>query len=471
MVRIWTIGKFRVFLADLGMAGPFIDAVHALPMDLLISPSDLCAMAAEVTAEIISIGDELLIGQTINTNAGWMGASLALVGIRCRRVRTIGDERQEIIEALATATSQVVLITGGLGPTKDDITKHTLCEFFGAKLVRHKDVEDRILDMFRSLARDPLGVNIAQADLPDKCTVIPNHRGTASGMWFEQEGRIFVSMPGVPYEMKDMMERKVIPMLKERFSPPAIIHRTLLTTGKGESHLAAVIADWENGLAQEGIKLAYLPSPGMVKLRLSIYADQDRETATARVERQVQALKQIIPDLIFGEGEDRLEKVVGRLLTERGQTLSLAESCTGGRISHLVTSVPGSSAYYTGGVVSYANAVKMEELGIPAGMLELEGAVSRPVVEKMAMGVREALKTDWSIATSGIAGPDGGTPEKPVGTVWMAVMGPKGVVSVAGMFPGSRDLVIERSSLAALNMLRKALLDVQIVRPMGDENL
>ncbi len=428
-------------------------------------------MSQEVTAEIISIGDELLIGQTINTNAGWMGAQLALAGIRCRRVRTIGDEREEILDALATAASQIVLITGGLGPTKDDITKHTLCEFFNSKLVRHQDVEERILEMFRSLARDPLGVNIAQADLPDKCTVIANHRGTASGMWFHHEGKVYVSMPGVPYEMKDMMEKRVIPMLMEKYAPPAIVHRTLLTTGMGESHLAAVIADWENGLAADGIKLAYLPSPGLVKLRLSIYANEDEKTAVAKVERQVEGLREIIPDLIFGEGEERLEKVIGRLLTERGQTLSLAESCTGGRISHLITSVPGSSAYFTGGVVSYANAVKMEELGIPAGMLELEGAVSKAVVEKMALGVREALRTDWSIATSGIAGPDGGTPDKPVGTVWMAVAGPEGVISVKGNFPGSRDLVIERSSLAALNMLRKSLLHKKVVRPMGDENL
>ncbi len=428
-------------------------------------------MSQEVTAEIISIGDELLIGQTINTNAGWMGAQLALAGIRCRRVRTIGDEREEILDALATAASQIVLITGGLGPTKDDITKHTLCEFFNSKLVRHQDVEERILEMFRSLARDPLGVNIAQADLPDKCTVIANHRGTASGMWFHHEGKVYVSMPGVPYEMKDMMEKRVIPMLMEKYAPPAIVHRTLLTTGMGESHLAAVIADWENGLAADGIKLAYLPSPGLVKLRLSIYANEDEKAAVAKVERQVEGLREIIPDLIFGEGEERLEKVIGRLLTERGQTLSLAESCTGGRISHLITSVPGSSAYFTGGVVSYANAVKMEELGIPAGMLELEGAVSKAVVEKMALGVREALRTDWSIATSGIAGPDGGTPDKPVGTVWMAVAGPEGVISVKGNFPGSRDLVIERSSLAALNMLRKSLLHKKVVRPMGDENL
>jgi nicotinamide-nucleotide amidase len=437
----------------------------------------LRSMAQEVTAEILSIGDELLIGQTINTNAAWMGMQLAQVGIRCTRVRTIGDDRKEIVEALSTGVADVMLITGGLGPTKDDITKHTLCEFFGTELVRDSTVEERIAAMFTAMGREPLEVNLSQADLPANCTVVPNDRGTASGMWFgarapgPDAGRVVVSMPGVPYEMKTMMERYVLPMLQQRFVPPTIVHRTLLTTGLGESHLAQRIADWEDGLSAEDIKLAYLPSPGLVKLRLSTYAGSGAGEARARVDRQADTLYRLIPELIFGEGDDRLEKVVGRLLKERGHTLSLAESCTGGRISSLITSVPGSSAYYTGGVVSYANAVKMEELGIPADMLELEGAVSRAVVEKMALGVREALRTDWSIATSGIAGPDGGTPERPVGTVWIAVAGPDGVVSVQGNFPGTRDLVIERSALAAINMLRKALLDVRIARPMVDENL
>lgn len=432
-------------------------------------------MAHEVTAEIISIGDELLIGQTINTNAGWLGRELALNGIRCTRVLTIGDDREEILESFSSAKSNVVLITGGLGPTKDDITKTTLCEFFETRLVRNQEVEDRINEMFRSMGREPLEGNISQADLPENCKVIPNTRGTASGMWFEwkAEGaeRILISMPGVPYEMQAMMERTILPMLRDRFHPPAIIHRTILTTGLGESQLADRIAKWEDDLAADQIKLAYLPSPGLVKLRLSKYANEDPQDAAQRVDRQVEKLKALIPGLIFGEGDDRLEKVVGRALKEKGHTLSLAESCTGGRISSLITSVPGSSAYYTGGVVSYANAVKMEELGIPADMLRLEGAVSKAVVEKMAIGVRDALRTDWSIATSGIAGPDGGTPERPVGTVWMAVAGPEGVVSVVGHFSGTRDLVIERSSLAALNMLRKALLDVQILKPMVDENL
>ena len=428
-------------------------------------------MSHEITATILSIGDELLIGQTINTNAGWIGEQLSLIGIRPRRVLVIGDERREILDALAKADTHVVLITGGLGPTKDDITKHTLCDFFGTTLVRHPHIEARIAAFFESIGREPLEVNLAQADLPELCTVVPNDRGTASGMWFEREGRVHVSMPGVPYEMKAMMERYVLPELKRFFGPPAIVHRTILTTGLGESHLAQRIAAWEESLAGEGVKLAYLPSPGLVKLRLSSYAGRDPARIRARVDRKAEQLYRLIPELIFGEGEEKLEMVVGRMLKERGETLSLAESCTGGFVSHLVTGVPGSSAYYVGGVVSYANAVKMEELGIPADMLELEGAVSRPVVERMAQGVREALRTTWSIALSGVAGPDGGTPEKPVGTVWSAVAGPDGVRSVKGHFPGTRDLVIKRSALAALNMLRRALLDRPVAKPMVDENL
>lgn len=420
-------------------------------------------MSNEITATILSIGDELLIGQTINTNAGWMGGQLAQIGIRVRRVLTIGDDRDEILDALDKADTDVMLITGGLGPTKDDITKQVLCQFFDTRLVRHPHIEARIAEFFRSLGRDPLEVNLAQADLPEACTVVPNERGTASGMWFERSlgadrKRVFVSMPGVPYEMHTMMERHVLPELQRVFAPPTIVHRTILTTGLGESHLAQRIAAWEDSLAEDGIKLAYLPSPGIVKLRLSTYANNDPVGARARVGRKAEQLYRLVPELIYGEGEDRLEQVVGRLLKERGQTLSLAESCTGGYVSHLITSVPGSSAYFTGGVVSYANAVKMEELGIPSDMLELNGAVSRPVVEQMAQGVRQALRTDWSMAFSGVAGPDGGTPEKPVGTVWIAVAGPSGVRSVQGFFPGTRDLVIQRSALAGLNLLRKELI-------------
>lgn len=414
----------------------------------------------EVTAEVLCIGDELLIGQTVNTNAAWLGEQLSLIGIRPVRTRVIGDDRRTILDALGSCLADAVLITGGLGPTKDDITKHTLCTYFGTALERRKDVEERIVGLFLSMGRrleDIQEVNRAQADLPAGCTVLPNTRGTASGMWFERDGRVFISMPGVPYEMKGIMKDHGLRMLQERFRPPVIVHRTVLTAGLGESLLAERIEAWEDSLEGLGIKLAYLPSPGVVKLRLSTYANTDAQEAADRVNGKVAELQALIPEFIFGEGDRTLEQAVGAMLRERGQSLALAESCTGGYLSHLITSVPGSSAYYIGGVVSYANAVKMEELGIPSRMLELNGAVSRPVAEQMAMGVREALRSDWALATTGIAGPDGGTPDKPVGTVWIAVAGPHGVLSKLGSFPGSRELVIERASRSALNLLRRCL--------------
>lgn len=417
----------------------------------------MSGMTREITAEVLSIGDELLIGQTVNTNAGWIGEQLSLIGIRPLRVRTIGDDRAGIVEAFATATCDVVVITGGLGPTKDDVTKEALCTFFNTRPVRRADVEAHILALFGRVGRTPLEMDRAQADLPEACTVLPNDRGTASGMWFEKDGRVFVSMPGVPYEMKGMMREQVLARLVERFHPPAIVHRTILTTGLGESPLAQRIADWEDSLAGEDIKLAYLPSPGLVRLRLSKYANNDAVAARSIVDRKVGELRASIAELVLGEGSDTLEQVIGDLLKAAGHTLSVAESCTGGYLSHLITSVPGSSAYYMGGVVSYASAVKMEELGVPGDMLELNGAVSRPVVERMATGIREALRTDWSIATSGIAGPDGGTAEKPVGTVWIAVAGPDGVRSVQGCHPGGRALIIRRSAMAALDQLRGRL--------------
>ncbi|HRO38413.1 MAG TPA: CinA family nicotinamide mononucleotide deamidase-related protein [Flavobacteriales bacterium] len=415
----------------------------------------------EVTAECLCIGDELLIGQVLNTNAAWIGQELGLAGIRTVLGRVVGDDQATIVDALRTTRTDIVLLTGGLGPTKDDVTKRALCEFFGTRLVRNPEAEARVVGLFSRLGRDPGRIqpaDLAQAMLPESCTVLPNLLGTASGMWFEKDGRVFASLPGVPYEMQAIMHGSVLPRLQGMFRPPAIVHRTIRTTGMGETPLAERLSDWESGLEGEGIRLAYLPSPGQVRLRLSSYAGKDAAFTRNRVDRQVEALYRLIPELIFGEGRTELEEVVGGLLRESGQTLSLAESCTGGFLSHLITSVPGSSAYYIGGVVSYANAVKMAELGIPRDMLELNGVVSGPVAEQMAMGVRTALKSDWAVSTTGIAGPDGGTPDKPVGTVWIAVAGPDGVVSERGVFMGTRDLVISRAATAALNMLRKQLI-------------
>lgn len=430
-------------------------------MDHTMATSSLNGTLREVTAECLCIGDELLIGQVINTNAAWMGQELGLHGIRTVLGRVIGDDQHTIVQALHAATTDIVLITGGLGPTKDDVTKRALCEFFGTRLVADAEVEARVVGLFTRMGRRPEQVKAAdraQALLPEGCTVLPNHLGTASGMWFERDGRVYVSLPGVPYEMHAIVRESVLPKLMEIFRPPSIVHRTIRTTGLGETPLAERLHDWENGLAKDRINLAYLPSPGQVRLRLSRYAGNDPIAAKAAVDRHAEALYGLIPGMIYGEGTTELEDVVGQHLKQRGDTLALAESCTGGYLSHLVTSVPGSSAYYIGGVVSYANAVKMAELGIPSDMLELNGAVSGPVAEQMAIGVRLALGSDWAVATTGIAGPDGGSPGKPVGTVWIAVAGPHGVVAEKGVFMGTRDLVIKRATAAALNMLRKQLL-------------
>lgn len=418
------------------------------------------AHSKEVTAECLCIGDELLIGQTINTNAAWMGEELGMAGIRPVRTRVVGDDEADILDALGTAVADVVLITGGLGPTKDDITKKCLCEFFGTRLVHHPEVEARIKHLFATRGLQPRQVkegDLLQAMLPESCTPLPNLLGTASGMWFEREGRVYVSMPGVPYEMQAIMANEVLPRLQGHFKPPAIVHRTIRTAGMGETPLSERIAKWEEGLAADDIRLAYLPSPGQVKLRLSRYANADAAAAQAAVDRQAKALYGLIPELIFGEGEEELEQAIGKRLMKGGLTLALAESCTGGYLSHLITSVPGSSAYYLGGVVSYANDVKRDELDVPELLLREHGPVSRPVAERMAEGVRKALGSDWAVSTTGIAGPDGGTADTPVGTVWIAVAGPHGTISAKSHFGGTRSLVIRRAAMAALNLLYRQL--------------
>lgn len=414
----------------------------------------------EVTAECLCIGDELLIGQTINTNAAWMGEALGLSGFRPVRTRVVGDDEADILDALGTARADVVLVTGGLGPTKDDITKRCLCRFFGTRLVRHPEVEAHIVELFGRRGLEPRHVkeaDLRQALLPESCIPMPNALGTASGMWFEREGRVYVSMPGVPYEMQAILRDQVLPRLRERFNPASIVHRTIRTAGIGETPLSERIAAWEEGLAADGIRLAYLPSPGQVKLRLSRYANADPVAAKAAVDRQAQALYGLIPGLIYGEGEQEMEEVIGIRLKSAGQTLAVAESCTGGHVSHLITSVPGSSAYFLGGVVSYANEVKRKELDVPEALLREHGAVSRPVAERMAEGVREALGSDWGLSTTGVAGPDGGTPETPVGLVWMAVAGPRGTVAAQSLFAGTRSLVIRRATVTALDLLRRSL--------------
>jgi len=416
--------------------------------------------------EIINIGDELLIGQVVNTNASWMGEQLSLAGFSVNRFTVIGDTHEHILEALwkAGERSEVVLISGGIGPTRDDITKTTLCDFFGTRLVFNEDAFKDVGIMFARRGYQLTELNRQQAYLPEDCISIPNKLGTARGMWFEKDipvpGRkgktIYVSMPGVPFEMQAMMKESIIPELKKRFQTRAICHRTILTQGIGESFLASIIEEWENNLPP-AIKLAYLPQPGIVRLRLTGTGD-DEASVDALVEEQAEKLRVIIPEYIFGEDDDKLEAIVGSLLKEKNCTLGTAESCTGGYIAHLITSIPGSSAYYKGSIIAYDNDVKEQMLGLTPEIIQESGAVSEEVVTEMAVGAQAHLNVDYVIAVSGIAGPDGGTEEKPTGTVWIAIATPDEVYSRQYLFGDSRERNIRRTALQALNLLRKNLM-------------
>jgi nicotinamide-nucleotide amidase len=412
-----------------------------------------------VQAEIITIGDELLIGQVIDTNSAWLGQQLSLAGIRVKQITSVSDDPAHIVEALEAAKKRadVILMTGGLGPTRDDLTKNTLCDYFRMGWRMDAEVLEDVERVFASFGRTVTEVNRLQAQLPDGCIALRNKNGTAPGMWFEQDGKIFISMPGVPYEMKGIVTESVLPRLREKFSLPVIIHKTILTQGIGESMLADRIASWEDSLATENIKLAYLPSPALVRLRMSI-AGTDREALQSAIDRKLNELLPLISKFVYGYDEETLELVVGRLLGERKQKLAVAESCTGGMISHMITSVPGSSAYYNGSVISYANEVKTEQMNVPQSVLEKHGAVSEECVRAMAEGVCKMLHSDFAIATSGIAGPSGGSEEKPVGTVWIAVSGPGKTVAKKFQFGDNRERNILRASVTALGMLRKMIL-------------
>jgi len=410
-------------------------------------------------AEIITIGDEILIGQIVDTNSAWMGEQLNLAGIKVHQITSVSDNAEHIIKALDEAKSRVdlILITGGLGPTKDDITKHTLVKYFNTSLRFDEDVFQHVKNLFARFGREVTDINKKQAEVPETCTVIHNANGTAPGMWFEQDEKVFISMPGVPYEMKRMMLSEILPRLKQKFSLPAIVHRTILTQGVGESFLSEMIADWENSLAEKNIKLAYLPSPGMVRLRLSS-SGKDEPILRKNIDEKITELEKIIPQYIYGYEKDKLEEIAGKLLKEKKQTLALAESCSGGLIAHLITSVPGSSAYFMGGVVSYSNESKTNQLGVKKETLEKHGAVSEETVTEMALGAKDKFNTNWAVATSGIAGPDGGSDEKPVGTVWIAIAGPNGIKTKKFQLGGNRERNIAVTAITALNMLRKELL-------------
>ena len=411
-----------------------------------------------IKAEIICIGDELLIGQTINSNAAWMGQELNKIGIDVYQVSTISDDRNHIINALneALKRAELVLITGGLGPTRDDITKYTLAEYFKSSLVRNKKAYEQIEKMLKKRSIPMNDLNRKQADVPERARIFLNYAGTAPAMWFEQEGKVVISMPGVPYEMKDFMTKQILPAISQYFKTPVIIHRNILTYGTFEAKLAEILSGFEDQLPRE-IKLAYLPTDGVIKLRLTGHGDKE-ERIKNMIDREVEKLYEIIPKYIFGEQDDSLEKCIGVLLKEKDETLCTAESCTGGMIAHQITTVPGSSEYFIGSIVAYSNRIKEKELGVNLATLEKEGAVSRQVVEQMAQGVREYFDTGYSIATSGIAGPTGATMEKPVGTVWIAVAGKNGTYSRKYIFGNNRIHNIKRSTLASLNLLRQYII-------------
>ena len=407
---------------------------------------------------IITIGDEILIGQVTDTNAVWISQQLNALGVQVGEMVTVSDEAGQITSTLDRYMGRydLLIMTGGLGPTRDDITKQTLAAYFHSNMVTHPEVLEKITTFFKERGRSMIESNLKQADVPEVCRVLMNNHGTAPGMWFEKEGTILISLPGVPYEMKGLMEDHVIPEINSRNKVPHVVHRTIMTQGVPESYLAVMLRDWESALP-ECVKLAYLPRPGIVRLRLTV-VDKCASDAEQILDVIIGKLLDIIPEHIFGYDDITLEESLGDLLRERGVTLASAESCTGGNIARMITSVPGSSAYYTGSVIAYENRIKSGVLGVDPSLIEEKGAVCREVVEQMACGVRDALGTDTAIATSGIAGPDGGTNEKPVGTIWICVQYREKTFAKKYRFGGSRERIIDQASHAALQLLRRLLL-------------
>lgn len=411
-----------------------------------------------MNAALISIGDELLIGKTINTNSAWLGEHLSAVGFNIHCVETIGDERQQIIETLTrlTADNEIVIITGGLGPTNDDITKLVLCEFYQTELEFNQQAYDGMARYVYARNQEINEKNLTQAQFPKTARLVPNPCGTASGMWFEKNGRVVVSLPGVPYEMKDMMTESVIPWLQEKFELPAMYHRHIIVTNIAESKLAEMISDWENQLPKQ-IHLAYLPVPGLVKLRMSCTAET-QERAHELVAQEEQKLRAIINQYICAFDDETMEQRVGALLLKHHATVSTAESCTGGNISRSLTRVSGSSAYYWGSIISYDNSVKVNQLNVDQQIIEQFGVVSEQVVKTMATEVRKKLGTTYGVATSGIVGPSGGSNEKPVGTVWIAVASDCNVIAQKFLFEKNRERNMDRATVAALVMLQNLIL-------------
>ena len=412
---------------------------------------------SKVTAELLTIGDEILYGQIVDTNSQWMSVALSEAGIQVVRKTTVGDVESEILTAFSEAEHRVdiILVTGGLGPTSDDLTKPCLVKHYNCELRMHEEALAEVTAFFKSRGRELTEVNRQQAALPACCEKVTNKIGTAPGMWFERNGKVLVSMPGVPHEMMLMMKDLIIPKLKQRFVTPTIYHQVIRTVGIGESFLSDKISPWERSLPPH-IRLAYLPSLGDVKLRLTGIG-KSKEELEKEMDELVDRLIPLAGEYIFGLGEDPLEKVIGNTLRDRNLTLSIAESCTGGYVSHLITSVPGSSNYFMGSLIPYSYEIKMRQLGVKPETLEQYGAVSEATITEMANLVRAKFSTDIGVATSGIAGPGGATPEKPVGTVWIAYSDKFHTVTKKLQLSTDRGINIRLASTAVLNLIRQNL--------------
>lgn len=411
-----------------------------------------------INAEIITIGDEILIGQIVDTNSAWIAQQLNAIGINVWQMTSISDDNAHIVNSLDIAAlhADLIIVTGGLGPTKDDVTKQTIAEYFHSTCIRNQAVLEHITQLLSPRGIKISELNASQADLPDNCTVLHNALGTAPGMWFEKEGAVFVFMPGVPFEMKYIVSEQLIPRLKAHFETPAIVHKTLMLTDIAESMLAQHIEAWENQLPS-GVKLAYLPSPGIMRLRLTAKGGTEAELSSL-ILKEIEKLMPLISKWFYAFDNELIEETIGKLFKNNKLTVSTAESCTGGKIASMITSIAGSSAYFMGSVVAYDNTIKENVLHVDPQLIVNHGAVSQQVVEAMATHCREIFGTDYAVATSGIAGPDGGTPEKPVGTVWIAVASRSKLHSrMLSLGDNNRERNIIRSALAVLSDLYKEI--------------
>ena len=420
----------------------------------------------EIVIKNISIGDELLIGQVINSNAAWIGEHLAEAGFQLDSTLTVGDSEKAILDAFNVCmNADLVLVTGGLGPTADDITKPTVCKFFDTEFEFCQSAYDNVVSLFKRRGFQMSERNRTQAMLPKTCEYIPNTYGTAPCMWLEKKGVVFAFMPGVPFEMKGIFTDELLPRIKKRFRAVPYEKRVIMTTGIGESFLADKIKDWEEHLP-DFLSLAYLPQYGMVRLRLSGRHD-DAQLLHEVLDKEVMKLTTLIPEYIFAMQDQPIERTVFDLLLDKGMTFASAESCTGGNIAHVITLIPGSSEVFRGTAVTYATSMKSKVLGVPAETIEKNGVVSQEVVEGMAVGVRNLMEADFGVATTGVAGPSGGTEENPVGTVWIGVASSSGVVSKRFNFGKDRENVINRATIAAYEMLRENILATAL---LGDNH-